>query len=210
MYKFCIFILLVSIFFSCSDKGDIVPSGNLPVETTSEKTDKTSDGADVQEEQEEQEEYADIEEGTDDYIDITWWNLISEEEFNYYQELNKAYDYDPEYQPESDPPAPGINPGADNIKIRIPGYLVGMDADPDNFTMVTSFLFVPYQGACIHVPAPPANQTIFVTVEEPVRSDPYMAFTLSGTIYLEEGDNEMASYSYLMTGDLLEPYDMSF
>jgi len=34
-------------------------------------------------------------------------------------------------------------------------------------TGVTAFILVPYVGACVHVPPPPANQLVFVTTPEP-------------------------------------------
>ena len=44
-------------------------------------------------------------------------------------------------------------------KVRIGGYVVPLDFDA---TKVTEFLLVPFVGACIHVPPPPANQIIYV------------------------------------------------
>jgi uncharacterized protein len=42
---------------------------------------------------------------------------------------------------------------------RVPGYMVPLE---DNLEEVTEFLLVPYAGACIHVPPPPANQIVHV------------------------------------------------
>ena len=36
--------------------------------------------------------------------------------------------------------------------------------------MVKSFLLVPYVGACIHVPPPPANQIVFVQLKHGFKS----------------------------------------
>lgn len=44
--------------------------------------------------------------------------------------------------------------------IRIPGYVVPLDADRSK---QREFLLVPYFGACIHTPPPPANQIILVS-----------------------------------------------
>ena len=44
-------------------------------------------------------------------------------------------------------------------RVRIGGYVVPLDFDA---TKVTEFLLVPFVGACIHVPPPPANQIIYV------------------------------------------------
>jgi uncharacterized protein len=44
-------------------------------------------------------------------------------------------------------------------RVRIGGYVVPLDFDA---TKVTEFLLVPFVGACIHVPPPPANQIVYV------------------------------------------------
>jgi uncharacterized protein len=48
-------------------------------------------------------------------------------------------------------------------RVHIGGYVVPLDFDA---TRVTDFLLVPFIGACIHVPPPPANQIIYVKVAE--------------------------------------------
>lgn len=147
------------------------------------------------------------EEIEDGYKMITWWNLLSDLEFTYYKDRDAAYESDPDFYPSTTPPAPEINPDINGLKVRIPGFIVGVDSDPDNFAKISSFLFVPYQGACIHVPPPPINQTIFSTFDESFQSDPYTPYWLYGTISVEEGDNGIAAYSYTLAGDKLELYE---
>jgi len=45
-------------------------------------------------------------------------------------------------------------------KIRMPGFVVPLDAVRDGRR---EFLLVPYFGACIHTPPPPANQIVLVS-----------------------------------------------
>lgn len=47
--------------------------------------------------------------------------------------------------------------------IRMPGYVLPLEFDGDK---VTEFLLVPYVGACIHSPAPPGNQMVFVKADK--------------------------------------------
>jgi hypothetical protein len=47
-----------------------------------------------------------------------------------------------------------------NQKIRMPGFVVPLDAVRNGHR---EFLLVPYFGACIHTPPPPANQIVLVT-----------------------------------------------
>lgn len=76
-----------------------------------------------------------------------------------------------EYQPEgrwmSTPtqprgPAPVVE-SLDGKRVRIGGYVVPLDFEA---TTVKEFLLVPFVGACIHVPPPPANQIIYVKSDE--------------------------------------------
>ena len=60
-----------------------------------------------------------------------------------------------------------IRPEWDGKDVRIPGYLLPLEFDG---TRVTEFVLVPYVGACIHTPPPPANQMILVSAPEGVES----------------------------------------
>jgi hypothetical protein len=53
-----------------------------------------------------------------------------------------------------------IAPKYVNQKIRMPGFVVPLDAVRNG---QREFLLVPYFGACIHTPPPPANQIVLVT-----------------------------------------------
>jgi hypothetical protein len=55
-------------------------------------------------------------------------------------------------------PAPVVT-ALDGKRVRIGGYVVSLDFDA---TRVKEFLLVPFVGACIHVPPPPANQIVYV------------------------------------------------
>ncbi len=46
-------------------------------------------------------------------------------------------------------------------RVKLPGYVIPLEGDGEK---VSEFLLVPYYGACIHVPPPPANQTVYVKV----------------------------------------------
>jgi hypothetical protein len=61
-----------------------------------------------------------------------------------------------------DAPAPVVT-ALDGKRVRIGGYVVSLDFDA---TRVKEFLLVPFVGACIHVPPPPANQIVYVKSEQ--------------------------------------------
>jgi hypothetical protein len=54
-----------------------------------------------------------------------------------------------------------INPALNGKKIKLPGFITPLEID-ETKGMVKEFLLVPYFGACIHVPPPPLNQTLYV------------------------------------------------
>lgn len=64
-------------------------------------------------------------------------------------------------QPSNAAPAPVVEE-LDGQRVKIGGYVVPLDFDA---TKVKEFLLVPFVGACIHVPPPPANQIVYVKSE---------------------------------------------
>ncbi|WP_271003949.1 DUF3299 domain-containing protein, partial [Listeria seeligeri] len=64
--------------------------------------------------------------------------------------------------------------------VRIMGYVVPLESGPSG---IREFLLVPYFGACIHTPPPPANQIIFVRLESPAKDIRTMSTVrVSGTL----------------------------
>ena len=59
--------------------------------------------------------------------------------------------------PQFDKNASKVNTALDGKGVKLPGYIIPFDVSADG---VTTFMLVPYVGACIHVPPPPANQTV--------------------------------------------------
>jgi uncharacterized protein len=57
----------------------------------------------------------------------------------------------------------------DGVLVRLPGYVLPLEVTGKK---VTEFLLVPWVGACIHTPPPPANQIVHVKTD--------IAFELSG------------------------------
>ena len=65
-------------------------------------------------------------------------------------------------QKTSDVP-PALVAELDGKRVHLGGYIVPLDFDA---TRVKEFLLVPFVGACIHVPPPPANQIVYVKIEQ--------------------------------------------
>ena len=64
------------------------------------------------------------------------------------------------------PPTPmGVVDELDGVRVKLPGFVVPLELDGEGD--VKEFLLVPYFGACIHYPPPPANQMVYVSAEDP-------------------------------------------
>jgi len=69
------------------------------------------------------------------------------------------------------------------------------------------FLLVPYFGACIHVPPPPANQIIHVHSKQAVSNIRTMdAVWITGVLKVERSETMMGNAGYSMTSVKVEPY----
>ena len=87
---------------------------------------------------------------------------------------------------------------------RLPGYVVPIEFSN---TGVTEFSLVPFFGACIHVPASPPNQLVWVTTESPYNSKGiYEAVNVIGIFNTESTTTQLAEIGYTLLADSIEPY----
>lgn len=95
-------------------------------------------------------------------------------------------------------------PAMDQARIRIPGFVVPLETEGGT---LREFLLVPYYGACIHSPPPPANQIIHVKLANPATDVQMMdAIWVSGTLQTAISDTDMGTAGYRMEGQIVEPY----
>ena len=98
---------------------------------------------------------------------------------------------------------PAIVSELNGKNVRIGGYVVPLDFEA---TKITEFLLVPFVGACIHVPPPPANQIIYVKIAEGVEvGGTFDPVTVSGTIKTDIAFTGLADAGYTIDADLVEP-----
>ncbi|MEM1198930.1 MAG: DUF3299 domain-containing protein [Pseudomonadota bacterium] len=68
----------------------------------------------------------------------------------------------------------------DGAEIKMAGYLLPLEYTEKG---ETEFLLVPYVGACIHTPAPPPNQIVFVELNKPYKPEElYAPVWITGTM----------------------------
>lgn len=90
-------------------------------------------------------------------------------------------------------------------KVSIPGFVVPLDLDGES---VVKFLFVPYMGACIHVPPPPPNQLIYAEINRGlVLEDPWMPLEIYGTLGAEYVETDLGAAGYTMDVDTIMAFE---
>ncbi|MFK7874758.1 MAG: DUF3299 domain-containing protein [Paracoccaceae bacterium] len=107
--------------------------------------------------------------------------------------------------PVFDENATKLNAALDGAYIKMPGYILPIDISPKG---VNSFIMVPYAGACVHVPPPPANQLVFVNTETPWPSDNlWDPVWVTGKMRHELQSTTLADIGYALTADEIEAYE---
>jgi uncharacterized protein len=97
-----------------------------------------------------------------------------------------------------------INMNLNNKEIKIAGYITPIAFDGDN---VTEFLFVPFRGACIHVPPPPANQIIYVKSASGLKADEiWSPQWITGTLLANSVSTIVADVGYSIQDASVQPY----
>lgn len=144
-----------------------------------------------------------------DYREISWDDLVPKDwdpmkSFRDLQNLDALPDTDPRMQKLYDrmrqvwDSAPTV-PAMQGTEGRIAGYLVPLEEGKQG---IREFLLVPYFGACIHLPPPPANQIVHVRASTPVRGLRSMdAVWVSGRFGLQRSDSTLGVSGYTMAAD---------
>jgi len=99
-----------------------------------------------------------------------------------------------------------VDEGLDGKLVTLPGYVVPLEFDGQ--TQLEEFLLVPYYGACIHTPPPPANQIVMASVAQPVEiADTYVPVVLRGILRTENTTSALAETGYSMEVIAVEAYE---
>jgi hypothetical protein len=141
----------------------------------------------------------------EDYIDLDWEDLLPENDTPIPNALRGLLPHDEQAPLISEQPASSGVRGDWNGKIvRLPGFIVPLDYSG---TGVSAFILVPYFGACVHTPPPPANQLVFVTTSTPYQSsrlfDPVNVIGMFGVSSM---NTHLAEIGYALSADEILPY----
>lgn len=98
-----------------------------------------------------------------------------------------------------------LNPKLDGAYIRMPGFIVPLDVSRKG---VREFILVPYQGACIHTPPPPANQLVLANTQTPWPADRlWDAVWVVGWMKTQINDTDIAETGYTLDIESIEIYE---
>jgi len=88
--------------------------------------------------------------------------------------------------------------------VRLPGFVVPLEDSKDG---LKEFLLVPYFGACIHSPPPPANQIVHVLPKVPAKGFRSMdTVWITGTLSTVRTDSYMGAAGYRIEAVDVSPY----
>ena len=98
-----------------------------------------------------------------------------------------------------------VNTAYTGKKVRIPGFAIPIEQSEKG---VDELLLVPYFGACIHTPPPPANQIIHVKLSEPQPAVGAMqAYWVWGELTASKFSSELGDAAYLLSATGIQPYE---
>lgn len=94
----------------------------------------------------------------------------------------------------------------DGKLVKLPGFVVPLEIDAKT---IQEFLLVPYYGACIHVPPPPANQTVHVVTDEnhAYQGQLFDTVWVTGTMRVEKVSSELGEAGYRIDARKVEPFE---
>lgn len=109
------------------------------------------------------------------------------------------------WNPIYDANATKLNETLNGAYVRIPGFILPLEFTADG---VKDFILVPYVGACIHTPPPPANQLVMVHTETPWPGDElWDAVWVTGTMHTQLQSTDLGQTGYALTADAMEVYE---
>lgn len=104
----------------------------------------------------------------------------------------------------SQPVSSGVRTDWNGSTVRLSGFIIPLEYEG---TGVSAFMLVPYVGACIHVPPPPANQLVLVTAKRPYDSgNMFEAVTVTGKFSTASTKTQLAEVGYAMLANRITKF----
>lgn len=140
----------------------------------------------------------------EEIIDLEWEDLLPQGQTSFPPSVRGVLPHDRRDLAASQPHSMGVRTDWNGRIVRLPGYIVPIDYKG---TGVTAFILVPYVGACVHVPPPPANQLVFVTTGELYESKGlFEPVNVTGMFGTAATSTQLAEIGYALSAEKIEPY----
>lgn len=137
-------------------------------------------------------------------IPLQWSDLMPRDGTQLPPTLQGMVNHDAGSMISQQPQSSGVVTEYNGKTVSLPGFVVPLDYDGSALTV---FMLVPYVGACVHVPPPPANQLVLVTTEKPYDYDGlFEAVTVTGMFGTAATSTQLAEVGYALSADRIEPY----
>lgn len=142
----------------------------------------------------------------EEYIDLEWSDLLPKHQTALPPALQGLVAHD-ESKPlfSEQPQSSGVRTDWNGLVVRLPGFIVPIDYSG---TGVSAFILVPYVGACVHVPPPPANQLVFVTSPKPYESKGlFEPVNVIGMFGVSSISTQIADIGYALSADKIVSFE---
>jgi len=109
------------------------------------------------------------------------------------------------WNPVYDANATKLNDTLDGAFVKLPGFIIPFDVSAKG---VTNFMLVPYVGACLHTPPPPANQLVMVDTKTPWPGDQlWDPVWVTGTMRTQLQSTKLGQTGYSIVAETMEVYE---
>ena len=140
----------------------------------------------------------------EEVVDLEWEDLLPRGQTTIPKTLRGVLPHDQGDLAASQPQSTGVRTDWNGRIVRLPGFIVPIDY---RGTGVSAFILVPYVGACVHVPPPPANQLVFVTTGDPYESKGlFEAVNVTGLFGTASTSTQVAEIGYALSAEKIEPF----
>ncbi|WP_420556923.1 DUF3299 domain-containing protein [Roseovarius sp.] len=140
----------------------------------------------------------------DTVVALEWRDLLPEDDTSLPGNLQGILPHDESSMAARQPPSTGIRTDWTGKTVQLSGFIVPLDHEG---TGITAFILVPYVGACVHVPPPPANQLVFVTTGTPFESSGmFEPVTVTGMFGTASRSTQLAEIGYALSADDIQSF----
>jgi len=140
----------------------------------------------------------------DDYRELDWIDLLPVGQAPLPPVIQELLKHDENAMAGRQSASSGVRSDWNGAFVRLPGFVVPIDYSGSG---VTAFILVPFVGACVHVPPPPANQLVFVTTDTLYESQGlYEPVNVSGRFSTTSLMTELAAVGYALSADRIERF----